>query len=45
MSEEDPDLAFAMAINAKLFLGEAPLEELPLAMMIADNTLAAAQHR
>ena len=45
MSEEDPELAFEMAVNAKLFLGEKPLEELPLAMTIADNTLAAARRR
>ena len=45
ISEEDSDLASDMAVNAKLLLGETPLEELPLAKVIAKNTLAAAIQR
>jgi hypothetical protein len=43
VSEDDPELARDMALVAKLFLGDKPLESLPLAMTIAENTLLAAE--
>ena len=45
VSEDDPDLACDMALVARLFLGDEPLEDLPLAMTIAENTLLAAEQR
>jgi len=45
VSEEDPALACNMAVNATLLLGDTPLQGLPVAMLIAKNTLAAAIQR